>query len=156
MILGLHEKLRDAIRAAVRAAFDVSAPEIVFQYPPRLELGDLALTLPFELAKTLRRKPREIAEKLVPEIAKAAGVKKVEIAGGGYLNLFLRRGEVARALHQSLAGPKARALRGRVIVEHKIINPNEAANIGHLRNAAIGDTFVRVLRHLGYTVGVQN
>jgi arginyl-tRNA synthetase len=156
MILDLQEQLTRSIREAVRAAFDADLANVVFQYPPRLELGDLALTAPFELAKTLRRKPREIAERLAAELAKAPGVRRVEVAGGGYLNLFLDRAPFARTLHAHLQSPAAPPPRGRVIVEHTSINPNKAAHIGHLRNAVLGDTFVRVLRRRGYTVGVQN
>lgn len=156
MIFTIQERLIQSIRAAVRAAFDVDTPNVVFQYPPRPDLGDLALTLPFELAKTLRRKPREIAEQLAGRLSDIADVRKVEVAGGGYLNLFLKRGPFAHALHRHLAAPPAPAPRGRVIVEHTSINPNKAAHIGHLRNAALGDTFVRLLRHRGHEVGVQN
>jgi arginyl-tRNA synthetase len=156
MILDLQERLTHSIRAAVRAAFDVDLPGVAFQYPPRPELGDLALTVPFELAKTLRRKPREIADRLAADLAQIPGVKRVEVAGGGYLNLFLDRAPIARALQAHLASPAAAPPRPRVIVEHTSINPNKAAHIGHLRNAAIGDTFVRLLRERGFTVGVQN
>src|SRR5262249_47156819 len=130
---------------------------VSFQYPPRVELGDLALTAPFDLAKTLRRKPREIAEGLARELAGAPGVRRAEVAGGGYVNLFLDRGPLARALHSSLREARAAPRReGHVIDEHTSINPNKAARIGHLRNATLGDTFVRVLRHRGHDVGIQN
>ena len=61
MILHVHHQLGEAVRAAARAAFDAELPPLAFQYPPRPELGDLALAAAFELAKTLRRNPREIA-----------------------------------------------------------------------------------------------
>ena len=156
MILALHADLTRAITAAARKAFDVDLPGVAFQYPPRLELGDLAVTAPFELAKTLRRKPREIAEALAAALAGTPGLRRVDVAGGGYLNLFLERAPFARSLQAHLTAPAALPPRGRVIVEHTSINPNKAAHIGHLRNAAIGDTFVRLLRRRGYPVGVQN
>ncbi|HEV7500778.1 MAG TPA: arginine--tRNA ligase, partial [Vicinamibacteria bacterium] len=81
MILHVHSQLGEAVRAAARAAFDAELTTVAFQYPPRVELGDLALTAPFDLAKTLRRKPREIAELLAAELAKAPGVRKAEVAG---------------------------------------------------------------------------
>ena len=129
-----------------------------FQYPPRVELGDLALTSAFDLARELRRKPRDLAGALAGELAGAPGVARAEVAGGGYVNLFLERGPVAQDLHASLArGAAGAGASGRhVIVEHTSINPNKAAHIGHLRNAALGDSFVRALRHRGYDVGVQN
>ena len=157
MIFALQERLAAAVRAAVRAVYGAEVPAVNFEYPPRPELGDLALTVPFDLAKAVRRPPREIAQKLAAELAAAPGVRRVDVAGGGYLNLFLSRGQVARDLRAALAAPPAtEAVPGRVIVEHTSINPNKAAHIGHLRNAALGDTFVRVLRHRGREVGIQN
>ena len=125
-----------------------------FQYPPRADLGDLALTAPFDLAKTLRRKPREIAEQLAAALTGTPGVRKAEVAGGGYVNVFLERAPLARDLYAQLRQPAPPARRpGHVIVEHTSINPNKAAHIGHLRNAILGDTFVRILRHRGHDVG---
>jgi arginyl-tRNA synthetase len=158
MILDLQQRLSGAVKQATRAAFDVDPGAVSFQYPPRVELGDLALTAPFDLARTLRRKPREIAERLAGELqAKNGDVVRAEVAGGGYVNLFLDRGSFAGGLHRSLAEPQAAPRRpGHVIVEHTSINPNKAAHVGHVRNACLGDTFVRLLRHRGYDVGVQN
>src|SRR6185503_16328777 len=119
--------------------------------------GDLALAAPFDLAKTLRRKPREIAEGLAAELAKAPGVRKAEVAGGGYVNVFLDRAPFARDVSDWVADPAAPArVPGHVIVEHTSINPNKAAHIGHLRNAILGDTFVKLLRAAGQNVDVQN
>jgi arginyl-tRNA synthetase len=157
MILDLNSRLVAFLRGAVRAAFAAELPSVTFQYPPRAELGDLALTAPFDLAKTLKRKPREIAERLAVDLTGAPGIAKAEVAGGGYVNLFLDRGSFARELVARLAEPRpATALPGRTIVEHTSINPNKAAHIGHLRNATLGDSFVRILRHRGREVGVQN
>ena len=158
MILEIQKKLSESVRAAVSAAFDVPLDAVNFQYPPRIDLGDLAVTAPFDLAKTLRRKPREVAERLSKDLAGADGVRRADVAGGGYVNLFLARGPVFRGLHDRLKAPGAReeGTRARVIVEHTSINPNKAAHIGHLRNAVLGDTFVRVLRERGHEVGVQN
>jgi arginyl-tRNA synthetase len=157
MILHVHSQLGEAVRAAARAAFDAELPAVSFQYPPRAELGDLALTAPFDLAKTLRRKPREIAERLASDLARTPGVRKAEVAGGGYVNVFLERAPLVRDLHSQLVqAPAPARLPGHVVVEHTSINPNKAAHIGHLRNAILGDTFVSVLRHRGHDVGVQN
>ena len=157
MILPLQARLADAVRAAARSAFGAELGELSFQYPKRLELGDLALTAPFDLARTLRRNPREIAERLAAELARAPGVRRTEVAGGGYVNLFLDRAAFARDMHAALRSPVVPArFPGHVIVEHTSINPNKSAHIGHLRNATLGDTFMRVLRHRGREVGIQN
>jgi arginyl-tRNA synthetase len=157
VILDIQQRLAGEARRAARAAFDIDLQDVSFQYPPRVELGDLALTAPFDLAKTLRRKPREIAGRLAQELGSAAGVRRAEVAGGGYVNLFLDRGALALEVTSGLAESREAPKRpGHAIVEHTSINPNKAAHIGHLRNACLGDTFVRVLRHRGYDVGVQN
>jgi arginyl-tRNA synthetase len=157
MMLSVQSRLAEQVRSAVRAAFDADLPSVTFQYPPRVEMGDLALTAPFDLARTLRRKPREIAERLAGSLGAAPDVRRVEVAGGGYVNLFLDREAIARELCAALATPpRAGRLPGHVIVEHTSINPNKAAHIGHLRNAVLGDSFVRLLRNRGHQVGVQN
>jgi len=157
MILDLQARLADSVRAAARSAFDVVLNGVSFQYPPRVELGDLALTAPFDLAKSLKRKPRDIAERLATDLAQAPGVRRAEVAGGGYINLFLERASFARSYHEALrSGAAAAPVAGHVIVEHTSINPNKAAHVGHVRNATLGDTFVRILRRRGRDVGVQN
>ncbi len=157
MYLTFQAQLAENVRRIVREALDVELPAVSFQYPPSLELGDLALTAPFDLARALRRKPRDIAADLLPGLQAIDGVARAEVAGGGYVNLFLDRAPLLRALCAALADPTPPPPQaGRVIVEHTSINPNKAAHIGHLRNAALGDTFVRVLRHRGHQVGVQN
>src|SRR6185436_18288202 len=119
MILPLQARLAEAVRAAARSAFGAELGELSFQYPPRAELGDLAITAPFDLAKTLRRKPREIAERLAAELSHAPGVRRAEVAGGGYVNVFLERAPFARDLQARLAAPPPPPpVAGHVVVEH--------------------------------------
>jgi arginyl-tRNA synthetase len=157
MILEWQSRLTESVKSSVKAAFDLPIEAVAFQYPPRVEMGDLALTTPFDLAKSLRRKPREIAERLAAALQGAPAVRKAEVAGGGYVNLFLDRAAFARELFRSLRERRpAPRVPGHVIVEHTSINPNKAAHIGHLRNSTLGDTFVRILKDRGRDVGVQN
>jgi arginyl-tRNA synthetase len=157
MFLDFRSHLISAVSQLVRSTLGTELESVAFEYPPRQELGDLALTAAFDLARTLRRKPREIAQELLPGISALPGVRRADIAGGGYINVFLDRAEFARRLHASLVDPAPPAVvPGHVIVEHTSINPNKAAHIGHLRNAVLGDTFVRALRRRGHQVVVQN
>ena len=108
MILDLQSRLTRTIQEAVRKALAADLPGVTFQYPPRTEMGDLALTAPFDLAKTLRRKPREIAEASLASVEPARerpASRRAEVAGGGYVNLFLERGAFARELHDSRRQP---------------------------------------------------
>jgi arginyl-tRNA synthetase len=80
----------------------------------------------------------------------------VEVAGGGYLNAFFDRAGFWSSVQKAQDFHDTSLRAERVIVEHTSINPNKAAHIGHLRNAVLGDTMVRVLRHTGHNVAVQN
>jgi arginyl-tRNA synthetase len=131
-------------------------PVIVIETPPRRALGDLAVPVAFELARRLRRAPRVIAQELVTEVGALDGIARVDAAANGYLNFFFDRAAFLQARLSTADAATRSAAAGKVIVEHTAINPNKAAHIGHLRNAALGDTLVRLLRFQGRTVEVQN
>ena len=152
MLLDLHARLKTALRSTVRAHWSIESPEIVLNQTPKVEFGELATPVAFELARQLRKAPRSIAEELIAKVGKIDGIEHMEVAGAGYINFYLDRASAVRS--SRLRGfPQDQ---GKVIVEHTNINPNKAAHIGHLRNAAIGDTFVRVLQTSGREVEVQN
>jgi arginyl-tRNA synthetase len=154
-------RLAESVRLFLKAQYGIDMPEIVIEQPPRVEMGEYALPLSFELAKRLRKPPRKIAEEIVAHIGPITGFDKLEVAGAGYINARVNRGEFAVALlRREGAEPPvvelAEHAHGKVMVEHTSINPNKAAHIGHLRNAVLGDTFVRLLRADGRRVDVQN
>ena len=157
----VQETMRERLRSAINRVFDIDLAEIPVEVPPRTELGDLAFPVAFELAKRLKaatgqkQNPRDIATRLADEMRSTEGVVRVDVAGAGYLNLYLdRAGFVLRSLDEPQA--LTPQLGGKIIVEHTAVNPNKAAHIGHLRNAVLGDTTVRMLRAAGETVEVQN
>ncbi|MEW5806728.1 MAG: arginine--tRNA ligase [Acidobacteriota bacterium] len=145
--------LSDAIRKKFRLEIDAA-----IEYPPRPDFGDMATPVAFEIARTLKKAPRLIAEEIAATLEKPPEIDRVQIAGGGYINIFFNRTEFTKSLFASTAAPETDESRGsvKIVVEHTNINPNKAAHIGHLRNAVLGDTLSRVLRHLGYCVEVQN
>ncbi|MEO6922438.1 MAG: DALR anticodon-binding domain-containing protein, partial [Bryocella sp.] len=132
--------------------------QLVVEQPPKIELGEMALPVAFELAKRLKKAPRAIAQELQTEIAKLPGVASVEVAGAGYLNLKLDRAATVQRMavdeHAQIGGSGFR------LIEHTSINPNKAAHVGHLRNAILGDSFARMLQKddykPGFDIGVQN
>jgi arginyl-tRNA synthetase len=158
MILPVHDRLRDRLTQLLTSLFALDLadlPAIAIEYPPNRDLGDLGSPVAFELARRLRKAPRAIAQEIATGFGTLDGVTRVEAAPNGYLNVFLER---PRFLADRLAGlvPAGRAAAGKAIVEHTAINPNKAAHHGHLRNSALGDTLVRVLRFRGTHVEVQN
>jgi arginyl-tRNA synthetase len=158
MILPVHDRLRAHLARLLttRYSLDVSAqPLLALEYPPNRDLGDLGTPVAFELARRLRKPPRAIAQEIASEFGTLEGIERVAAAPNGYLNFFLERAAFLRARLSSSAPTRTHA-DGKAIVEHTAINPNKAAHIGHLRNAALGDTLVRVLRFRGVPVEVQN
>jgi len=151
----ITEQLTETLRSRVLALFGHPAERVILQSPPKLAMGDLATPLALELAKVLKRKPREIAETLANGLTLPPLVASVSVEGAGYLNFRFDRGAFMVAHMRSIM--EAAAPSGeRYIVEHTNINPNKAAHIGHIRNAVLGDTFVRLLKWLGHRVETQN
>jgi arginyl-tRNA synthetase len=148
----LSEKIADRLKSE----WPVTAGDIELVSTPDEKLGDLALSLPFPLARKLRTSPRAIAARAVELLSGLEGVNRIEVAGGGYVNLFLDRqsffDQKFRNLNKSGLEPEEK----KIIVEHTNINPNKAAHVGHLRNACLGDTLARCLRYKGEQVEVQN
>src|SRR5688572_23829065 len=151
----INEQLTETLTSRVLALFGHAADRVVLQTPPKLAMGDLATPLALELAKALKRKPREIAEALAKDLKLPMFVQSVSVEGAGYLNFRFDRGAFTAAHIRTVMAPISSAGE-RVIVEHTNINPNKAAHIGHIRNAVLGDTFVRLMRWLGHRVETQN
>ncbi len=151
----LERRLVEHLREFLRRSYALEIANLVVEQPPKVEFGEYALPIAFELARKLRKAPRKIAEEIVAGVGAIPGFEKFEVAGGGYINVRVNRAELARELAADRA-PAADVPPGKVLVEHSSINPNKAAHIGHLRNAILGDTFVRLLRFAGREVDVQN
>ncbi len=151
----LERRLSESVRELLRRTYQVEVANIVIEQPPKIEFGEYALPIAFELARKLRKAPRKIAEEIVAGIGPVPGIEKFEVAGAGYINVRVNRAAVAAALVADQI-PPATIPPGKVLVEHSSINPNKAAHIGHLRNAILGDTFVRLLRFAGREVDIQN
>jgi len=154
----LQQRLQARIGALVEERYGAALPNLNVELPPKIEFGEMALPVAFELAKRLKKAPRAIAQELQAALAETDGVAAVEIAGAGYLNVKLDRASVVKRMaadeHAGVGGAGFR------LVEHTSINPNKAAHVGHLRNAILGDTFARMLKpdefKAGYATGVQN
>ncbi len=134
--------------------FDVE--NIPLETPPDLQFGELATPIAFELARKLRKAPKVIAQEIVAALGAVDGFVGFEVAGAGYINARLDRG--TRCPRGCCDGNRASGDPAGIhsLVEHTSINPNKAAHVGHLRNAILGDTFVRLLRAAGQKVTVQN
>jgi arginyl-tRNA synthetase len=151
----LEQRLAQRIAEFLSRSYRGSTlPNVIIEQPPKVELGDFAIPV-FPFAKPLRSAPLKIAEAIRAGIGAIEGIAEMQVAPPGYLNIKIDRGWMAASL-ASDQKPAADIPAGKVLVEHTSINPNKAAHIGHLRNAILGDTFVRLLRYAGREVDVQN
>jgi arginyl-tRNA synthetase len=151
----LKNRLEAHLRDVLKAKYDLSLENIPLETPPDLKFGELATPIAFELARKLRKAPKVIAQEIVAELGTPRGFASFEIAGAGYINAYFDR-TVAVRLMTSGEDSQPATSDIHALVEHTSINPNKAAHIGHLRNAILGDTFVRLLRAAGRQVAVQN
>ena len=154
MFHSIEKHVASAFHAHILARYGLDLAVAVEQ-PRQSDFGEMAVPVAFQLAKQLRQAPRKIAAELAAEVGPIEGAAAVEVAGNGYVNIRLDRGALGAALLRGESQEAAPAGE-KVIVEHTNINPNKAAHIGHLRNATLGDTFVRMLRARGQRVEVQN
>jgi arginyl-tRNA synthetase len=153
--LELQKRLATRLRGLLGEKYGLQLESIPLETPPDLQFGELATPIAFELARKLRKAPKIIAQEIVTALGDLDGFAGFEVAGAGYINARLDR---AAGVRQVAGGESlVRAESGlHSLVEHTSINPNKAAHIGHLRNAILGDTFVRLLRASGQKVDVQN
>ena len=148
--------LAQAVSDHIRIVYGLEA-EVAVEQPKEPRFGELALPVAFQLARTLRKPPKVIGAEIAEAIGGIPGVAALEVAGNGYINVRLERGAYGASLLTFGAAEAVEAEAAeKIIVEHTNINPNKAAHIGHLRNAVLGDTFVRMLRARGRRVEVQN
>jgi arginyl-tRNA synthetase len=134
--------LEKALLQRISERYQIQYDSLNFTIPPKIELGELAIPVAFDLARKVRRPPIEIARELASAAGEIPGIGKVDVAGGGYLNFHLDRGAFALELAKSIdrrhfgriAEPEET---GKVIVEHTNINPNKAEPYQHFRNATL-------------------
>src|ERR1700704_4067162 len=154
-----HELIRAALAdAAARLEVSLSPSAVELERPRDPAHGDVATNLALTLAKSLRQKPRVVAERLVAVVQLPQGlVRKIEIAGPGFINFFLAEAQLAGVLETVLvAGAKYGTGDGgrgaRVNVEFVSANPTGPLHVGHGRGAARGDGIAALLEWTGHSV----
>ncbi|WP_461865592.1 arginine--tRNA ligase [Thermococcus sp.] len=138
--------------------------KIFFDDTPSMEFGDFATAVSFQLARVFRKAPRLIAQEIADNIEEKLpkSIKKVEVAGAGYINFFLNYDVFGRELTKEILekgnsyGKSSIGEGKKVIVEHTSVNPTKPLHMGHARNSILGDTMARIMKALGYEVEVQN
>jgi len=148
---GLFE---DAIR---KTAPGTQAPAILLEKPKQSGHGDYACAVALQLAKSLKRAPREIATQLAAALPASPYLEKAEVAGAGFINLFLKRSFKQQTVNRVLAagaryGESQLGRRRKVLVEFVSANPTGPLHVGHGRGAAYGASLANVLAAAGFGV----
>jgi len=143
--------------ALARVAPDAADAEVLIERPRDAAHGDFACNLALQLAKRLKRNPRQLAEQLVAAVAADPYVAKLEVAGAGFINIRLapRAGQeaVSRVLAQGAAYGQARSAQApKTMVEFVSANPTGPLHVGHGRQAALGDALAALLASQGHAV----
>lgn len=154
--------IQSTVTSILRKALEragIEETEIEIEHPTVEDHGDFATNIALKLSKTLKQSPKEIAQKIASNIETGKIVERCEIAGPGFLNLFLAEeilwNEIkkANALEEKYGIPESKENK-KISVEHTQVNPNKGPHVGHLRNAVIGDSLARLLSFLGNNVKV--
>lgn len=153
----IHTAITKAIVAGVLP--EGAVPEISLEVPPKKELGDFASNIAMQSARVFRCAPRKIAEAIV-EHFEADCVERIEIAGPGFINFYLRSDVIYKSLEALLAqgssyGNLPAKDHPKIQVEYVSANPTGLLHVGHGRGAAFGSALVNLLRAAGYNVEAE-
>src|ERR1051325_6522304 len=152
------EEFRRVLEQALRAVAPQAAAEIHIERPKNPEHGDFSSNVAMQLARELKRNPREIAQKIVDAAqGRSALIESLSVAGAGFLNVRFKRGAkldiVRRILAEGAAfGRAAGTGKDKVQVEFVSANPTGPLHVGHGRQAALGDAIAALQESQGYAV----
>jgi len=162
-MIAVKQELLGALADALAELAPGHAPAAAFESPRQAAHGDLACTAAMQLAKPLRRSPRELAQQLVDALARRSPVRRwveaMEIAGPGFINLRLTAAAKQTVVAEVLAAGSAYGRRSgeegagqKVVVEFVSANPTGPLHTGHTRQAALGDAICSLLEWQGWQV----
>ncbi|TMG85530.1 MAG: arginine--tRNA ligase [Betaproteobacteria bacterium] len=144
------------IAALARVAPGRAVPPLSLERPKHAEHGDYSCNVALQLAKTLKRNPRELATAVVAAVESSPWIERIEIGGAGFINVFLvpsaRRAVVTRILHEGERYGRSASAQQRVMVEFVSANPTGPLHVGHGRGAAVGDAIATLLEWQGASV----
>lgn len=155
----IENKLINTISQAVKSKFDLDLNEgmVMVEIPKDKANGDYSTNIAMRLTKQLGRKPQDIARELVEELSKSDLIEKVEVAGPGFINFVVNKGELTNIIttiinkgHEYGSQDKYKDVK--VDVEYVSVNPTGDIHPGHARGAAVGDSLTRMMKKMGYQV----
>ena len=155
----ISKELVSLIQTSLKEAFDLDVEEgsIIIEIPKDLSHGDYSTNVAMRLARELHKAPRDIALSLKTFLEKGEFVEKIEIAGPGFINFYLKKDSITAIIKTAITkgddyGKNEFGNHQKVMVEYVSANPTGDLHLGHARGAAYGDTLTRILNFSGYDV----
>lgn len=156
--VNLRAELVDLINTALQSGVSQASPvKVILERTKTVAHGDFACNVAMQLAKPLRRNPREIAQEIVHALPKSPLLLKAEVAGAGFINLFLDASVAQQVVPAILAagadfGRLSIGQGKKIQVEYVSANPTGPLHVGHGRGAAFGASLANILDAAGYSV----
>ena len=157
--MNIEEKLITLISDTVTNKFsiDLEPGMVMVEIPKDKTNGDYSTNIAMRLTKKLGKKPQEIANELVSELSKDEFIEHVEVAGPGFINFVVNKGELTSVISNILKqgsnyGSQDKYKGITIDVEYVSVNPTGDIHPGHARGAAVGDSLTRMLSKMGYIV----
>ena len=159
----MQEEIKNLIKDALKN-LDIEVSNIELEHPEDLKNGDYSTNVAMVIAKSVKKNPKELAEKIVVEISRLSldkNIEKIEIAGVGFINFYLSRKFFAKNIEEILnkgedIGENDILSSKKIMIEYTDPNPFKPFHIGHLMTNAIGESIARILEHSGATVSRAN
>lgn len=156
----ISEKIRSAVKISVKEAFEIDAEDnmVMVERPRDPKMGDYSTNIAMRLAKSLHRKPIEIANDLIPVLQKnLPEASSVTAAGAGFINFVMSESSLADVINKIIEagdsyGKNNTGNGEKILVEFVSANPTGDLHCGHARGAAWGDAICRLLEASGYDV----
>lgn len=155
----IENKLIDTISRAVETKFDIALDEgtVMIEIPKDKANGDYSTNIAMRLTKRLGKKPQDIANELLPQLNESELVEKAELAGPGFINFVVNKGELTGIISTiinrgSEYGSTDKYKDITINVEYVSVNPTGDIHPGHARGAAVGDSLTRMMKKMGYKV----
>ncbi len=156
----IREKIRKLVEEILDKKWGIKEINFYVEKPKKETFGDYSTNVAFSLAKFLKRAPLQIAEELKEELKKWENFEKLEVAGGGFINFFIKKDYfIKNLIHifsvQERYGECEIGKGIKILLEFVSANPTGPLHIGHGRGAALGDSLARVLKKAGYEVTTE-
>ena len=149
--------IEDTLESAIASGAIANKADVIMEIPKKVEFGDYSTNLAMLLSKKEGKKPRDIAEVLAREIEKNEVIKKCDVAGPGFINIYLDVSYWHELLKEIVSDSSncGRSIVGngkKIQVEYVSANPTGPLHIGHGRGAAVGDSLARIMSAAGFDV----